>query len=496
MLDDAPWVDRNVQKPVARHCRGKTGVGDQGITYSALSSLPLDLWGQIFLLCLPDVQPAYTDAVNDINQCTAMKAPLLLCRVCRSWRMLAISMPQLWCSLDVVVACGAAFPKLELVALWLSRSGSSPISITLSQKNESYANRHLVMEVLDLVKEHVYRWQRIQFDLAGRQPRKVLGTVNGRAPLLEQFYIRTYRDTVTADEDLFRIFEDHVPRLTTLVLSSLPSEDFWTDPETCKILWNQIKYISVDFVPSMLEALTVLSECHSLEHCEFGIDGPQYFMKPPAKRLTHETLRILKLDIESEALAMFLDATVLPVLDTLIIHGKGNGIDYWPHTELKGHLGRSSARLRVLRIHTPWTWGPGFGDLFRHPALQNLMELSVQDELDWVSVPCFTLGVLDTLKVHEHAPCVLPTLETLEVRGYMPGIDATALLDMVESRWRQCGESGTVPLKAVYLVCPGSLAVTDEELHKIKQLKQEGLELSISQLSHYLGTTDDSDNGF
>ncbi|KAF8070615.1 hypothetical protein FPV67DRAFT_1031653 [Lyophyllum atratum] len=483
MVDNVlnPRVDKNIQTPIARrdsHYRGTRRVNEHGLTFSPLSFLPIDIWEQIFLQCLPQFKPIDTYPINYTKRCKDGIAPLLLCCVCSSWRKLAISMPHLWCSLDVVVSCGAAFPHLELVSLWLSRSGSLPISITLSQANESYKNLQTVTMVLDLFKAHVYRWQRIQFDLAGPRPQGLLGSSNGRAPLLEQFYMRTYKDSVTTEVDDLQILENDVPRLSTLAVSSLPPLDFWSDPETCMILWNQLKYISVDFVPSLHEALSVLSECHSLEHCALGIDGQSYSVKPPVQ-ITHNTLRVLKLDIESEALAMFLDTTVLPALENLTISGKGTEVDFWPHTQLEEHLKRSSARLRVVHIRSPWTWDSEFAVFFRHPALQDLIELNVEDELDWVSTPCFTMGVIEMLRGSKHIPCILPTLETLEVRGYMPGVDAAALLDMVESRWRRFTESGAVRLRIAHLLCPGSLAITEKDLRKIQQLKQEGLELEI-----------------
>jgi hypothetical protein len=58
---------------------------------SSIHSLALEVLQEIFVLCLPkqDMEP------------TVANAPLLLCRICSSWRNIAINMPELWQSLNI-----------------------------------------------------------------------------------------------------------------------------------------------------------------------------------------------------------------------------------------------------------------------------------------------------------------------------------------------------------------------------------------------------------
>ncbi|KAF6746880.1 hypothetical protein DFP72DRAFT_822436, partial [Ephemerocybe angulata] len=57
---------------------------------SPIRRLPKELLLEIFILCLPDRhQPVLSE----------WKAPLLLTRVCKPWRILAMSAPVLWSSL-------------------------------------------------------------------------------------------------------------------------------------------------------------------------------------------------------------------------------------------------------------------------------------------------------------------------------------------------------------------------------------------------------------
>ncbi|KAF8205583.1 hypothetical protein K438DRAFT_1756949 [Mycena galopus ATCC 62051] len=55
-------------------------------------ALPLEILAEIFTYCLPE---------SDFVTPTLTTAPLILCGLCRQWRAVAISTPELWSSLDL-----------------------------------------------------------------------------------------------------------------------------------------------------------------------------------------------------------------------------------------------------------------------------------------------------------------------------------------------------------------------------------------------------------
>ncbi|KAJ7164785.1 hypothetical protein C8R43DRAFT_1232897 [Mycena crocata] len=99
---------------------------------SPILELPPELVCEIFLRCLP---PPHAGVLP-----SSLTAPLLLTHVCSQWRVIALSLPQLWTSLSVAAVL-AANPKpglLALIDLWVARAGSCLLSISILLENEDY----------------------------------------------------------------------------------------------------------------------------------------------------------------------------------------------------------------------------------------------------------------------------------------------------------------------------------------------------------------------
>ncbi|KAK1221270.1 hypothetical protein PQX77_015930 [Marasmius sp. AFHP31] len=103
---------------------------------SPFRRLPPDIWGEIFVQCLPE---------SDLNLCVCVstKPPLLFTTVCRTWRTIALKTPRLWSSIHIFLPglhpgqmgndhCRMMETKKEGVKSWLDRSGSLPLTISVS----------------------------------------------------------------------------------------------------------------------------------------------------------------------------------------------------------------------------------------------------------------------------------------------------------------------------------------------------------------------------
>ncbi|KAJ7690349.1 hypothetical protein B0H17DRAFT_834309, partial [Mycena rosella] len=92
---------------------------------SPIRQLPSDIVGEILIACISTAQNAVM---------SAQEAPLLLGRICRAWRTIAISTPSLWSSIHIAEP-EDRFPSdvhdgcLQAVNTWLQRSGGLPLSI-------------------------------------------------------------------------------------------------------------------------------------------------------------------------------------------------------------------------------------------------------------------------------------------------------------------------------------------------------------------------------
>jgi len=92
---------------------------------SALSHLPVEVLCQIFVLCLPAEIHHFRISSN--------LAPILLTRICRRWREVAVTTPSLWSRLYVnVLPDREDWRKATLCySLWLQRSRERPLSLAI-----------------------------------------------------------------------------------------------------------------------------------------------------------------------------------------------------------------------------------------------------------------------------------------------------------------------------------------------------------------------------
>ncbi|KAJ6517969.1 hypothetical protein C8R47DRAFT_1773 [Mycena vitilis] len=122
--------------------------------------LPEDVLREIFLACLPW-------SGNPVM--SSREAPLLLGQVCSSWRRIALTTPQLWSSLHVVVPNAARLRQIsDAVDTWLSRSGVLPLSITLAVSAACESGSDNVATMIDVLTNFCLRWHRVTITLTPR----------------------------------------------------------------------------------------------------------------------------------------------------------------------------------------------------------------------------------------------------------------------------------------------------------------------------------------
>ncbi|KAJ2922806.1 hypothetical protein H1R20_g14303, partial [Candolleomyces eurysporus] len=134
---------------------------------SLIRRMPQEIMERIFVQSLP------AGGYGTFNPCDS---PLVLLRVCRLWREIALGAPELWSSIDIVIpvqllsAVRTPDPKnqqrvaslLAEVNRWLVRSGSHPLSIRTPEKFSSNLNESRE-EILDKIYSslalHSHRWR-------------------------------------------------------------------------------------------------------------------------------------------------------------------------------------------------------------------------------------------------------------------------------------------------------------------------------------------------
>ncbi|KAJ7085451.1 hypothetical protein B0H15DRAFT_376345 [Mycena belliarum] len=159
-------------------------------------TIPTEIVTHIFLDCLPStgrVQPSKN------------AAPLLLAQICRHWRAIALSIPQLWSSVDLTflqgTSSGGPFNirslgtyssdgfvsndspyngACALIRTWFSRTGGKPLSITLrcSQDREAFPPA-----ILPAIAEFSEQWGRLELCIQADDI-PAMARIRGPFPLL------------------------------------------------------------------------------------------------------------------------------------------------------------------------------------------------------------------------------------------------------------------------------------------------------------------------
>ncbi|KAH6914383.1 hypothetical protein BKA70DRAFT_1143271 [Coprinopsis sp. MPI-PUGE-AT-0042] len=327
------------------------------------SLLPPELWADIFLYCLPEPPhpPETTSSSSTPIQIpwyfrdlyvTPLTAPLLLCRICRSWRQIALNLPRLWSRLVVFISLGRASPSIDLARLWLSRSGTLPLSLSLYQDNESNASRRATGRLLGLFVHHTSRWMNVHFHISG--PRLGLSFISDEptAPLLRRFVLYTHSRVYEQEEKyIFGIFKD-VSRLSHLHVSRIPDLDMLGQSALVTVPWSQLEALSLDHVPSVGTWLCILKNCVNL--CKGRATVASLFGPIEDEPLVHPVLTSLSISISKEHFAGFVARVALPRLQYLSVRicvDMQEDEDHrWPHREFEAFLERSapSSTSRVL----------------------------------------------------------------------------------------------------------------------------------------------------
>ncbi|KAF7345222.1 F-box domain-containing protein [Mycena sanguinolenta] len=134
-----------------------------------------DIVREVFTATLPSTRNATI---------SSDEAPLLLCRVCKSWRAVALSTPQLWASFHIVVTPPPNFERLmTLVETWLTRSGSVPLDISMVYSMASDWNWD-VSPLLETFASVSHRWKNVHLTLPNTAAHALGGLTSNDVPQL------------------------------------------------------------------------------------------------------------------------------------------------------------------------------------------------------------------------------------------------------------------------------------------------------------------------
>ncbi|KAJ6507432.1 hypothetical protein C8R47DRAFT_966800 [Mycena vitilis] len=283
----------NLQKAMDELAEEREGVQAFVSAHSALISplrrMPLDIIQEIFLACLP----THRNCVM-----SASEAPVLLGRICSSWRAISLSTPRLWASLHIVRPTRPRLDeleslqkkcvqRLETMKTWLDRSGECGLSISMGL--DDAADRPVPLSpprlFLQALIPFASRWRKIAISTS-------------RPELLAAFSGLTESDVPILSEVAVYEHPDLVDQGVTDLPFELPESDTWGSlgifravgltkfslsagrftPGELPLAWNQLTSLGLEDISctsgsawSSDRVLRILAQCPQLRTCHLAI---------------------------------------------------------------------------------------------------------------------------------------------------------------------------------------------------------------------------------
>ncbi|PPQ95293.1 hypothetical protein CVT26_014868 [Gymnopilus dilepis] len=269
---------------------------------SPIRQMPAEIIQDIFYYCLP----SHRNPVMSNSE-----APLLLMCVCKSWRSIALSSPRLWSKLHIPMpffrVWSTALPQApswayqqphvvadqreaeeryrrimsqrrQIVESWLSRSGTCPLSISLSFSSETLFPGDLrsTDDGNDLVQifTSIFSAQRLE-DLEISAPFEVYEALESKISVNDIHILKRLRLSFSSS-----LFTPHPspPRKQVVLLQapalqqvSIVAESVHLlDPTSALLTWTNLTHLSSHYVTES-DAVRILRRCRNLEHCTLDI---------------------------------------------------------------------------------------------------------------------------------------------------------------------------------------------------------------------------------
>lgn len=445
--------------------------------------LPEDMLREIFLRCLP-CNKAAAPVIAD--------APLLLGRICRSWRELALSTTALWVSIHVKFSPLLDLPRgqrlCKEVQTWLGRSGTCPLTINMEYTRliDERLNVDLFKDlVVDFIKSLTLdsiRWRSIEITAPSQFLLPLASLSEREVPRLEKFShsVPHLQTGTEVGENLWRslgILEGENLRDVSL-RTFMPGN---TTLVTSKLKLGQLTRLNLNTGSecTFIYAADILSRCPNLIACSLSITNSQdpgaasHFQPVTLLHLSTFTITfsyyVGELTTDSIISENFFLNLTLPRLTSFSQNLGAFSIGSWVHlsptspienlalslSELRDesvlHYLRTSSDLKRLRIENTWSYSLAPGQM--DSCLEQLMAIENPND------------------------ALCPFLEVLELEGV--SIPDDIFVQLIRRRAALVSHAGIAHLKAVYT----KFHRTDVDVNVISQLEDlvaSGLSLSIS----------------
>ncbi|KIK36395.1 hypothetical protein CY34DRAFT_811315 [Suillus luteus UH-Slu-Lm8-n1] len=295
-------------------------------------SLPSELLGEIFLRCLPRTN--YVTPSSD-------ECPLVLTRVCRHWRAVALSTPRLWASLSISLS-RADTTSGDEYKHWLEKARSVPLSIrVVHDMDHSDGKEPLSIQWL---RPFLGRCS----DLWWHGP-PVQGLLDNSVQSLSRFQVTFHKANFLVS------IPSPMPQLRSAVLQSHTYD--LRSLRSIDLPWHQLLDLKIQFAlvnsATFLQVIGLCTQVQRVSVSSICVDAsPQTDLQPfPLIGTVNHSIRRLEVNVIRVGLGNLFEALTLPALEELVIRFCSPDGHPWPHKQFSAFVTRSKCPLKLLTIH-------------------------------------------------------------------------------------------------------------------------------------------------
>ncbi|CAA7264956.1 unnamed protein product [Cyclocybe aegerita] len=258
--------------------------------------LPTELLARIFMQLLPPGPASPASTFFPLLKVEAKAAPVEVAKwnhrplsaVCRAWRDVVLSTPQMWTSIAVSVEESDA-SYAEFVSHQFLRSGGLPVSLKVYEPHR-FINIALPLQpvptthrrhLFEIINAHSSRWKRLGTRLRPAMLQFVCGKPETNSSMSQHLTIERY-SYISDNDGLARFAMKHsTPSPSTVFLKSISLD-------AVAISWEKVTHIELcSFDPSVFLALFRTAQAMShLTLKEFSVED----WSPPIQIIEHTSL--------------------------------------------------------------------------------------------------------------------------------------------------------------------------------------------------------------
>lgn len=382
-----------------------------------------------------------------------------LSQVCSRWRSIALSFHELWSAVIISVDVYTTRTSLDILDLWLKRSGEYPLTIEFGYPRDDPSKmQSMCRDILDSLMNHSKRWRSVELTVMS-EDFLLLFPVRGNLPLLEHLSLIRVGSIHMSDHWNVHAFEV-APRLRSVMFRNIREP-----ARIMKLPWSQIIFYRARVV-STEEHAEVLRLANNIDTCWLSCEREV----PTTLEFRVGTVNLSRLRSLSYRSLAIPPVLRTPALEEVTVHCNARARE--TVDRVSDLVRRSQCMLKSLSLHVNLHHCDPLLQLVR--LSPSLTSLHVHGYRSAAYVNDLVQSLIVSGNSRNH---LLPALTKFSIQVEMRSFDHYTFADMVESRWKR-PPVGVAQLRSLKFV-DRDISTALGALSHLKVFQQEGLDVII-----------------